>query len=223
MSNAMKEIIEDQHINGLGSQYGYALRHRMIVKELKLIHPYLKKDLPLHINELFIYLLESSKTGTILYLSKLYDRQSKGSKTRSIVKFINQIQSCKIEIINNDFLLELMWPKFINRHSNLILKHPDLNVSIKKYLNVVLMKIKFMEGIGQPIYNIRIWRDKFIAHSERYDESFKMEDEEIETLLELANFLLDFVNSFVNTGNTVYTDRANASFVRELFKDFIND
>ncbi len=223
MSNSLQEIIEDQHINGLGAQYGYALRHRLILKELKLIQPILKKDLPLHISELFVYLVDSSKTGTILYLSKLYDRPSKGSKTRSITKFINQIQSNKIDIVSNHYFLESQWPKFISRHSNLILKHPDLNVSCKKFLDVVLIKIKLMKGIGQPINKIRIWRDKFIAHSEKYDESLKMGDEEIETLLELANFLLDYVNSFVNTGNAVFTDRANASFVRELFKDYINN
>jgi hypothetical protein len=217
----MQKLIEDQHINGIGTHYAYALRHRIVIQELKTIQPKLKTNLPLHINELFFYLLDSAKSGMVLYLCKIYERPKKGSKSRSLGKLLNQIKSSQIDIIRNEFSLKIEWPKFINRHKKLLLKHPDLETKCELFITVVQNKIESFEEKGSLIDKIRIWRDKFIAHDEKYDEKLKMEEEEIDTLLQLANYILDYINTFVNTGVYVITDKSNVTFIQEVLKDYI--
>ena len=215
-----KELIRDQMINGLATTYSLALKNRLILKELKNIQPKLKKDRPSHIDEMFLYLRDCSKNETILNISKLYEK-SNDRKTRSINKLINQIISNKIEIINDVYFLEKNWLYFLDKHKKIINKVPELKTSPDCFFKIVEKVIHDFEQKENLIGQVRIWRDKFIAHNERTALKISFEDDDIDSLLELAFFILDFINFYVVTGSYVTINVIKPNFVTEYFKDYI--
>lgn len=218
---SMQDLIIDQIINGLGTSYYLALKNRMILKELKNIQPKLKKDRPKYVDEMFIYLRDCSKNETILNISKLYDK-SNDRKTRSINKLINQIKSSSLEIEQNEFYLDATWALFLARHKRLVNKFPELKTSPDCFFEIAQKIILDFEEKENLIGRVRIWRDKLIAHNERTALKISLEDEEIDTLLELAFFVLDFINYYVVSGSFVSVKNENPYFVTRYFQDYIN-
>ena len=213
--------IRDQHTNGLGVQYLLAIKSKLILDELREIQPKLKQDTPQHIIDLFRYIADTAKRDIILSLSKIYDRPSeRNNKLRNINKFICQLQRHKIRIFNTVDLIEDIWNNFLNKHSKIIAKYPQLITEKENIIDQIQEIITNLETKNHTIDRLRIWRDKFLAHNENYSEEVKLSIEEVETLFEITFLIFDFSNSFFNI-NTVLIEKPNINFINEVFKEYL--
>tara|TARA_B100000508_G_scaffold137355_1_gene131665 strand:- start:194655 stop:195305 length:651 start_codon:yes stop_codon:yes gene_type:complete len=213
--------IQDQQGEGLAVQLGYAYYNRNILLELRKIKDNLSNDTPDHLKELFGYMERTSRDNTILHIAKIYDRKSR-NKTRRLIKLINQLISSDLSI-KNKYFTDSQWPKFLDRHTNIFSHFEKPIPNCNQYLKWCLDRIEELENDSESSLNkVRTWRDKILAHNEAFDRSkMKMDDYEVDFLLEFAEAVLDFTNSFASTDMHVILRKSRTGFVKNIFEEYL--
>jgi hypothetical protein len=213
--------IQDQQSEGLAVQLGYAYYNRNILLELRKIKDQLRPDMSYHLKELFGFMAETSRDNTIIHIAKIYDRKSK-NKTRRLAKLLNQLIISDL-LIKNKHFTDSHWPKFINQHHNMFAKCKNQLPNYDNYLKWCIDKIEELENDGESSLNkVRTWRDKILAHNEAFDSSnLKIEDNEVDFLLEFAEAVLDFTNFYASTELHVILRKPQAEFVKNIFKEYL--
>lgn len=213
--------IQDQQSEGLAVQLGYAYYNRNILLELRKIKDHLRQDMPDHLKELFRYMAQTSRDNTIIQIAKIYDRKSK-NKTRRLIKLLNQLNSSDL-LIKNTYFANYQWSKFLDQHSNMFSNYKNQLPNYDNYLKWCIDKIEELENDENSSLNkVRTWRDKVLAHNEAFDSSnLRMEDHEVDFLLEFAEAVLDFTNFYASTEMHVILRTSQAEFVNNIFKEYI--
>jgi hypothetical protein len=213
--------IQDQQFEGLAVQLGYAYYNRDILIELRKIKDQLNNEMPNHLKELFRFMAKTSRDNTIIHIAKIFDRKSR-NKTRRLNKLLNQLNSSNL-LINNKYLTDLDWPRFINRHRNMFNHFTYQPPNYNEYIKWCIDKIEELEFKETSSLNkIRTWRDKIIAHNEDFDHSnLIIDDKEVDFLLEFAEAVLDFTNLYALTELHAIVRKSEAGFVKDIFKEYI--
>ena len=176
----MIEKIQDQLLNGLGTDLELAYYNRNILFQLRVIHPSITEQTSKTLREYFNYMLDNSKRNTILYLSRIYDKPNKNNKVRCLEKLINQLQSSKNSKAPQ-IIADILWDNFKKQHAKAIkhlggddLKSDDFLAKVKCYITAT------RESNGAPLFLVKTWRDKFIAHNDSDKDDPFLKDEQIE-------------------------------------------
>lgn len=215
----MIEKLQDQLLYGLGSDLELAYYNRNILFQLREIQPKLSESTNDSIKSLFQFLSHNSKNSTILYLSRIYDKPN-DSKTRCLLKFINQLESSKKSKVDN-IIHEILWNNFCTNHSTAFSKIGKPNhsryllTSIRSYIEThALTK-------GSALFKLKEWRDGYIAHNDSAKDVPTLSDEEIEELLSIGELALEFINQFVGIGAGFHLNKPEGEFVEEIFADLL--
>lgn len=173
---------------------------------------------------LFNYLLANSKEKTVLHLAKIYDNKSK-YETRCLPEVIKILQENKPSISENVFTKD-NWTEF-QRNYKTIFDYTEFNSDFTinnfiDYFNCVFKKVKKQ----QSFKDLKIWRDKILAHNEKYDSTdLNIDYEDIEFLLLLPKAIIEFTNHFVDTESTIFPINAetDAYFIEYLLENALGN
>jgi hypothetical protein len=212
----MIEKIQDQLLNGLGIDLELAYYNRNIVVQLKDIHPQITEQSPKAVREYFNYMVGNSKRNTILYLSRVFDKPN-DKKTRCLEKLINQLESSK-KAKAPKIISDILWSNFKKKHSQAVnhlggkdLKSDDFLAKVKCYITAN------RESNGSPLFIVKTWRDKFIAHNDSDKDDPFLKDEQIEELLVIAEAALYYISEFLGIGASFQLKKPEGEFVKEIF------
>jgi hypothetical protein len=212
----MIEKIQDQLLNGLGIDLELAYYNRNIVFQLRAIQPKITEQTPRMLREYFNYMLDNSKRNTILYLSRVYDKPN-DSKTRCLEKLINQLESSK-KSKAPQVIADFLWDNFKKQHAKAIkhiggkdLKSDDFLAKVKCYITAT------RESNGSPLFLVKTWRDKFIAHNDSDKDDPFLKDEQIEELLVIAEAAMFYISNFLGTGAAFQLKKPEGEFLKEIF------
>ena len=170
----------------------------------------------------FNYLLSNAKEKTILHLAKIFDTKSK-YETRCLSEVIKILRENNQKITENVFTRD-NWIDFKNKYK-LIFDYAEFNSDVNinnfiDYFNRVFTKIK-----KSPSYkNLKLWRDKILAHNEKYDSTnLNIDYPDIEFLLLLPKAIIEFTNQFVHTESTIFPINAETDtyFIENLLYKYI--
>lgn len=171
---------------------------------------------------LFSYLLANSKEKTVLHLAKIYDNKSK-YETRCLSEIIKILQENKLNISGNVFERD-NWEEF-QKNFKIIFDYAEFNSEITinnfiDYFNRVFKKVKKQKSFK----DLKLWRDKILAHNEKYDSTdLNIGYEDIEFLLLIPKAIIEFTNHFVDTESTIFPIDAqtDAYFIDNLLEKYI--
>ena len=171
---------------------------------------------------LFNYLLGNSKEKTVLHLAKIYDNKSKYD-TRCLPEVIKILQQNKPTVSENVFTKD-NWIEF-QKNYKVIFDYVEFKNEITinnfiDYFNRVFKKVKKQ----QSYKNLKIWRDKILAHNENYDSTdLIIGYEELEFLLKIPKAIIEFTNHFGNTESIIFPIDAesDAYFIDHLIEKYI--
>jgi hypothetical protein len=213
----MIEKIHDQLLNGLGIDLELAYYNRNIVFQLRDIHPQITEQSPKAVREYFNYMIDNSKRNTILYLSRVFDKPT-DKKTRCLEKLINQLESSNKAKAAN-VIADFLWENFKKQHAKAIkhlggkdLKSDDFLAKVKCYITAT------RESNGSPLFLVKTWRDKFIAHNDSDKDDPFLKDEQIEELLVIAEASLNYISDFLGIGVGFHLNKPVGEFVEEIFE-----
>lgn len=195
--------LHDIQLNGLAHDLMHAKSHIKLFNAIK--NNWDKIDqLSSEDNQWISFLKLTSVQQAVLYISKLYDSsgERKGYKIRCIRDLLKEIISLKLETPVN---LDVIWNKFYIKHNiafDLLSelgtsKSDNFLASIQGYLDKEFDKSISDEFV---LKRLRIIRNKIVAHNEIVTLDIKIEIDEIESLVLLADAILDFTNTFLSLG-----------------------
>ena len=195
--------LHDIQLNGLAHDLMHAKRHIQLFNAIKnnwdKIDQLSSKD-----NQWISVLKLTSVQQAVLYISKLYDSSGviKGYKIRCIRDLLKEINTQKLETAIS---LDLIWNKFYVKHTIAFdflgelgtIKSENFLASIQGYLDKEFDKSISDEFV---LKRLRLIRNKIVAHNEIVTLDTKIEIDEIENLVFLADAILDFTNTFLGLG-----------------------
>jgi len=203
--------LHDIQLNGLAHDLMHAKRHIQLFNAIK--NNWDKIDLlSSEDNQWISFLKLTSVQQAVLYISKLYDSsgERKGYKIRCIRDLLKEINTQKLETAIS---LDVIWNKFQIKNNiafDLLgeletIKSDNFLASIQGYLDKEFDKSISDEFV---LKRLKIIRNKIVAHNEIVTHDTKIEIDEIEHLVLLADAILDFTNTFLSLGQVVlYTEQ----------------
>lgn len=214
------EHIDDLHLQGLGADTMHAEVNFNIYKKLKTVWEKLQ-ELDEYERTLFGYTRQNAIDRTILYLGRLYDRKSNNYPTRCIDELIDHIEKEKIEIYSSG-ITNINWKKFSEKYENLLTEiYKSEEPTVQNYLPTIKKYItNAMKEEGSSFVRLKIWRDKFIAHNERYDDKVLLTDEEVEFLISIPKSLVDYLNDFVSNPLITIQKPGQAYFINKMIEKY---
>jgi hypothetical protein len=205
-----KSKLHDIQLNGLAHDLMHAKRHVHLFNAIKnnwdKINQLSNEDA-----QWISFLKLTSVQQAVLYLSKLYDSSGErnGQNIRCIRDLLKEINNLKLE---TPISLEIIWSKFYSRHKKIIdflgdkgtINAANFQTSIQEYLDKEYDKSVSEELV---LKKLKLIRNKIVAHNEIVTLDTKIEIEEIEYLVFLADSILDFTNTFLSLGQvSTYTE-----------------
>ena len=204
------EKLHDQQLNGLALDLMQAKNNIFLFKEIKDNWEKIK-ELPKEDIQWIIFLKDTSVQQLIMYLSKLYDSsgERKNKETRCIRDLLKLLQH---QELNNPIIVDFIWSQFCNKHEKALafLQYKsefgaeNLISHIQNFLNT-----EFNSETSQDfvLKKLKVLRNKSVAHNENTQITTQLLFEESEKLIFLADAILDFINTFLNLGQSViYSD-----------------
>lgn len=215
--------IEDLHLKGLGMDTLKANRNFEIFKKIKAVWPELA-HIDKYDQNLFVYLKNSSRDYTILYLGRLFDSKSSHNPTRCIDELIYYLENSELEY-HQCFLTERKWQDFISKYKSVIdVVYGAEKAELQNFLGKIQGYVNHQKKImGSPLERLKKWRDKFLAHNEHFEGDVRLEDDEVEFLLSISNSLLEFLNDFVSNEMIVVSPSGTSYFITHLINKTVGN
>jgi hypothetical protein len=120
-------------------------------------------------------------------------------------------------------IVDFLWDNFKMQHAKAIkhlggndIKSDDFLLKVKCYINAT------RESNGSPLYLVKTWRDKFIAHNDSDKDDPFLKDEQIEELLVIAEAAMFYISDFLGTGVGFHLTKPEGEFVEEIFATCLN-
>ncbi len=195
--------LHDIQLNGLAHDLMHAKRHVQLFNAIKNNWDKINQ-LSIEDAQWIYFLKLTSVQQAVLYISKLYDSsgEKKGYKIRCIRDLLKEINNLKLE---TPITLDIIWSKFYSRHKKVIdylgykgtIHAGNFQTSIQEYLDK-----EFDKSVSDELVlkKLKLIRNKIVAHNEIVTLDTKIEIEEIEYLVFLADSILDFTNTFLSLG-----------------------
>ena len=218
----MIEKIQDQLLNGLGTDLELAYYNRNILFQLRSILPAINKTTSKNHIEFFNFMRVNSKRNVILYLSRIYDTP-RDKNTRCLHKLINQLESSRMAKAPK-MMVDILWEKFKIKHSKAFNHLGGFDIKSEEFLSKVRCYItSTKESDGAPLFHVKEWRDGFIAHNDYVKNEPSLTDIEIEELLIIAEAALFYISDFLGTGAAFHLNKPGGEFVEEIFTELLRD
>lgn len=211
--------LNDLHLKGIAADTMQAELNFHIYKKIKKVWDKVQK-LDEYERTLFGYTQQNAIDRTILYLSRLYDRRSAKYPTRCIDELIHHFGKEQIDIYSSG-ITKINWSKFTKKYENLLNEvYQSEEPSVQNYLPAIKNYITIaMEG-NSSFKSFKIWRDKYIAHNERYDEKISLTDEEIELLILIPKSLVEYFNCFVSNQVVAIQKPGQTYFINKMIEKY---
>ncbi|WP_159038368.1 AbiU2 domain-containing protein [Brumimicrobium mesophilum] len=147
--------------------------------------------------ELLFYLKNSSRDYMVLYLAKLFDNRSNRHPTRCIDELLYQLEKSEIDYKNSSYTIR-SWVKFQVKYKDLmevifISEEPKIHLFLNKISEYIQTQKK---AEGNPLNTLKIWRDKFLAHNESFNDNVVLDETEVEFILMIPESILKFLDEF---------------------------
>lgn len=219
----MKKELEDMQIQGLNKDLGNAYGNYSIVKKLSYYQNEIQK-LEKYDQQVFNFIVNSSKELIIIDLGKLYDVKSSRNPIRCLDEIFTILESNKEHLLNYYLTKSPLGKQFIKDYSDIInlfdrvetINIDDFIESIQIYINEE--KKSPLSSVGK----LKYWRDKISAHNEMLDLD-KIPDislEEIYQLIRIVLAILSFLNYFVGSDINIIEREPDTYFIDQLLKKY---
>ncbi len=217
----INDHINDLHLQGLAADAMNAEVNFKVYLKLKEVWDKVQ-ELDEYDRTLFVYTKQNAIDRTILYLGRLYDRKSNNYPTRCIDELIDHITKEKIEIYSSG-ITKIKWKKFTKKYEKLLVDvYQSEEPTVENYLPTIKSYItNEMMKEGSSFKRLKIWRDKFIAHNERYDDKVSLTDEEVEFLISIPKSLVDYLNDFVSNPMIAIQRPGQAYFINKMIEKYL--
>ncbi|MBU2018473.1 MAG: hypothetical protein KJ941_02400, partial [Bacteroidetes bacterium] len=142
----------------------------------------------------------------------------------SLTQEIEDIDNEKLEF-QKHILVEKQWATFINKFQHLFISFSELdkhNPELFYYSIRDFVKSALDKGVEDDfiLKRLKNWRDKKVAHSEKYDSSNFISFEEAKKLLDISKAISEFVNTFFQSDLIVFSEGEDSRFINELIKRY---
>ncbi len=133
----------------------------------------------------------------VLYLAKLFDNRSNRHPTRCIDELLYQLEKSEIDYKNSSYTIR-SWVKFQVKYKDLmevifISEEPKIHLFLNKISEYIQTQKK---AEGNPLNTLKIWRDKFLAHNESFNDNVVLDETEVEFILMIPESILKFLDEF---------------------------
>jgi hypothetical protein len=195
--------LHDIQLNGLAHDLMHAKRHIQLFNAIKNNWDKIDK-LSNEDSQWISFLKLTSVQQAVLYMSKLYDSsgERKGNKLRCIRDLLKEITNLKLETAIS---INVIWSNFYSKHKKAIdslgkvgaINSGNFQSSFQSYLDKEFDKSISDEFV---LKRLKFIRNKIVAHNEVVTLDTKIELEEIENLIFIADAFLDFTNTMLSLG-----------------------
>lgn len=148
-----------------------------------------------------VFILNSARDNIVLNLAYLFDRKSSKYETYSLDWLFQELSSCNVNTINSDRLnfirSKLIFNEFSERLMTLLVE------DFKEFINCFKCEAieKCENGVFSNVYNdIKISRDKFVSHIEKYSDLHFFDLNEVSKLTDYISDVLLIIMQILDFG-----------------------
>ena len=228
--------IHDKQLNGLAADLAELHRNIQLYKAIEknwgVINLLSDED-----KKWVLFLKTTAFYQSVIFLTRLYDSNSKkkkkscildfknnfeaNSKTRCIRSFLKEIIEHKL---NKPVHVEILWREFYIRHSKVMhLIKMDSNEALEHFLERTLDYINLEYGKKNKntlLYKLKKIRNKRVAHNEDFIIHSIITIDEVELLAALADSILEFTGVFLSLGQYATYETMDYVIQKQIDKIF---